>query len=68
MQAAELPQLLIDIDVADWLSMPVRRVNDLARNGKIPAARLPDGTFVFQAADLAAWLDSLPRGEVGRGQ
>jgi excisionase family DNA binding protein len=54
-----LPTLISPSDVAAWLAVPVRRVERMARDGEIPAIRLPTGEFVFAADDLAAWLDAL---------
>jgi excisionase family DNA binding protein len=54
-----LPTLVTPGDVAAWLAIPVRRVERMARDGEIPAIRLPTGEYVFDADDLTAWLNSL---------
>lgn len=56
MSTAVLPRLLTPADVADWLSLSVRQVERMARRGALPAVELPDGSLVFDAEDLAAWL------------
>jgi excisionase family DNA binding protein len=59
MSSTHLPNLLTPGDVAAWLALPVRRVERLARDGEIPAIRLPTGEYVFAADELTAWLDAL---------
>jgi len=54
-----LPRLLVVPEVAHWLSISSRRVEHLARDGKIPHIVLPDGELVFDADELARWLESL---------
>jgi excisionase family DNA binding protein len=66
MSTTTLPRLLIPSEVADWLAMPVRRVERLARRGELPAVTLPGGELVFDAADLDAWLSA--RKAPGRGE
>jgi hypothetical protein len=56
MSTATLPRLLTPMDVAGWLSLPAARVVRMARRKEIPAVELPGGGLVFDAADLAAWL------------
>jgi hypothetical protein len=60
-----LPTLITPGDVAAWLSIPVRRVDRMARDGDIPAIRLPTGEYVFDPDALASWLEVL-RGGGGR--
>jgi excisionase family DNA binding protein len=57
--------LLTPLDVANWLSLPTRQVNRLARNGQIPAIMLPGGELIFDKADLQSWLTS--RKAAGQG-
>jgi hypothetical protein len=54
-----LPVMLTPLDVAAWLSLPSRRVEQMARRGEIPSVTLPTGDLVFDRAELVAWLDSL---------
>jgi excisionase family DNA binding protein len=56
MSTTALPQLLTPMDVAAWLSLPSASVLRMARRGEIPAVELPGGELVFDAADLANWL------------
>jgi hypothetical protein len=63
---AALPRYLTAFDVADWLHIPARRVERMARAGQIPCVRLPDGGLLFDAAVLAEWAKTLPGGEVAR--
>jgi hypothetical protein len=53
-----LPHLLTSAEVAGWLLMAPRRVERMARDGKIPAVKLPDGSFLFDPDELRAWLDT----------
>jgi excisionase family DNA binding protein len=59
MSDAVLPDLLTPAAVADWLGLPVQRVERLGRQGTIPAITLPGGELIFARADLAAWLERL---------
>jgi helix-turn-helix protein len=56
---APLEPLLTSLDVSAWLLMPPRRVERLARQGLIPAVRLPDGSLAFERAELERWLAGL---------
>jgi hypothetical protein len=56
---ATLPRLLIPDQVANWLCLPTRRVERMARRGEIPCITLPDDSIVFDAEELAEWLESL---------
>ena len=60
--ALTLPDLLTDLDVADWLKMPARRVARLAKRGMIPCVTLPDKSIVFDRAELVAWLATRRQG------
>jgi hypothetical protein len=53
-----LPRLLALADVANWLRLPTRKVAKMARGREIPAVELPGGELVFDAGDLAGWLES----------
>jgi excisionase family DNA binding protein len=53
---AVLPRLLTSNQVADWLNVTPRRVEDMARRGEIPSVAMPDGRRLFDAGDLATWL------------
>jgi excisionase family DNA binding protein len=46
-------------EVALWLSVPTRRVEQMARNGEIPSVALPTDDLLFDRAELLAWLNSL---------
>jgi excisionase family DNA binding protein len=67
MDATALPRLLTADEVADWLGLPVRRVERMARRGELPSRRLPTGDLVFDPADLAPWAAALPTGREGVG-
>jgi hypothetical protein len=56
---ATLPRLLHSGEVGDWLGMPGRKVERLARRGVIPGVLLPSGEWVFDAAQLATWFEQL---------
>jgi len=62
MNTAVLPRLLTSADVADWLSLSARQVERMGRRGELPAVELPDGSLVFDAEDLAAWLEARKAG------
>jgi hypothetical protein len=53
-----LPHLLTAHEVAQWLGQSARRVERMARRGEIPSIGLPDGSRVYDEAELAAWLRS----------
>jgi hypothetical protein len=63
MDATALPSVLTAADVGLWLRVPTRVVERMGRRGEMPCRTLPTGDLVFDAADLAEWLRSLPRGE-----
>jgi hypothetical protein len=56
---APLQPLLNSLDVSDWIFMPARRVERLARQGLIPCVILPDGSLLFERAELERWLAGL---------
>jgi hypothetical protein len=58
-QLAPLPTLLTTGEVADLLHETIPRIIRQARRGLIPCILLPSGDFVFDRAEIAAWLDSL---------
>jgi predicted site-specific integrase-resolvase len=49
-------------DVADLLRLPMRRIARWVRQGTIPAIVLPDGELVFDADEIAAWIDARREG------
>jgi hypothetical protein len=55
--AALLPRLVTAGAVAEWLLTTTRAVLRMARAGEIPCVTLPDGSLVFDAEDLAGWLE-----------
>jgi excisionase family DNA binding protein len=57
MSMVSLPRLLDIGDVADWLHLPRRTVKGMARRREIPAVELPGGSVVFDAEDLAGWIE-----------
>jgi hypothetical protein len=57
-----LPDLLDPVMVADWLTVPPRKVEQMARRGLIPHLVLPGGELVFVADELARWVESLRGG------
>jgi excisionase family DNA binding protein len=60
----EYPQVLDSAMVAEMLGMNVQVVRRLAREGSIPAYRLPGGrSFRFFRDEVLAWLKSFPVGE-----
>jgi hypothetical protein len=59
-----LPNLLTEIDVAEWLKMPAARVARLAKRKEIPCVMLPDGSILFDRADLTTWLATRRQGPV----
>jgi hypothetical protein len=65
MSTAALPQLMTPMEVGLWLSLPTRQVERLARQAVIPSITLPDGSLVFDRADLVEWITRLKA--AGRG-
>jgi hypothetical protein len=47
---------MISSEVASWLVLSTRAVERMARERKIPAVELPDGSLLFDPAELAAWI------------
>lgn len=62
-----LPHLLTSRDVALWLALPARRVEKMARNREIPSIYLPGGDIVFDAGELASWIEALRAGREAEG-
>jgi len=60
---SERTQLLMTYEGANLLQMPTVRLSRLAREGKVPCVRLPDGELRFDEADLWAWVESHKQGE-----
>jgi hypothetical protein len=58
---------LIDAnDVANWLSLPRRKVIAMARDGTLPCYALPCGEFIFDEKEVADWLRKQKREAVPR--
>lgn len=58
---ADFPQVLDTAMVADMLSMNVQVVRRMAREGTIPAYRLPGGrSFRFFRDEVLGWLKGFP--------
>ncbi len=58
---ADFPQVLDTAMVADMLSMNVQVVRRMAREGTIPAYRLPGGrSFRFFRDEVLEWLKGFP--------
>lgn len=58
---ADYPQVLDTAMVADMLGMNVQVVRRMAREGTIPAYRLPGGrSFRFFRDEVLDWLKSFP--------
>ena len=58
---ADYPQVLDTAMVADMLGMNVQVVRRMAREGSIPAYRLPGGrSFRFFRDEVLDWLKSFP--------
>jgi excisionase family DNA binding protein len=59
--AEEYPQVLDTAMVAEMLGMNVQVVRRMAREGQIPAYRLPGGrSFRFFRDEVLEWLKSFP--------
>lgn len=59
--AADYPQVLDTAMVAEMLGMNVQVVRRMAREGTIPAYRLPGGrSFRFFRDEVLGWLKSFP--------
>jgi len=59
--AEEYPQVLDTAMVAEMLGMNVQVVRRMAREGQIPAYRLPGGrSFRFFRDEILDWLKSYP--------
>ncbi|MDP8930774.1 MAG: helix-turn-helix domain-containing protein [Actinomycetota bacterium] len=64
-----LPPVLTADQVAELLQMNTDYVRKLARDGRIPAHRLPHGRAVrFLREEVAAWLRALPRADNTRAE
>ena len=50
-------RLLTDTEAAELLQMLTARLKRLAKAGKVPCVRLPDGELRFDSNDLAAWVE-----------
>lgn len=51
----DLPRLMDSSEVATWLQIPARRIEQLARSGQIPSVEIL-GELRFQPAALRSWL------------
>lgn len=71
MAGEDLPPILDAAQVADLLGMNVQMVRRYAREGRLPAYKLPGGrTFKFFRDDVFEWLRAhpvIPEGEVEVG-
>ena len=60
-QAIEYPEVMDSAMVAEMLGMNVQIVRRMAREGQIPAYRLPGGrTFRFFRNEVLEWLKGFP--------
>jgi excisionase family DNA binding protein len=60
-KAVEYPEVMDSAMVADMLGMNVQIVRRMAREGEIPAYRLPGGrTFRFFREEVLEWLKGFP--------
>lgn len=57
MQTEEM-RLMTPSEVGDLLKLATSRVSRLAKQGRIPCIRLPDGELLFDRADIAKWLEA----------
>ena len=67
----DYPEVMDSAMVADMLGMNVQVVRRMAREGEIPAYRLPGGrTFRFFRDEVLEWLKGFPvvAGEEGTGE
>jgi hypothetical protein len=49
--------ILHDFEAARLVKMTTRRLVRLAKAGKAPSVRLPDGEIRFRESDLLEWVD-----------
>ena len=56
----QLSRYLVDLQVATWLGVAVDKVRRWAMAGTLPCIILPDGSFLFEPAEVSQWLKSLP--------
>ncbi len=60
-QAVDYPEVMDSAMVAEMLGMNVQIVRRMAREGQIPAYRLPGGrTFRFFREEVLEWLKGFP--------
>lgn len=60
-QAVDYPEVMDSAMVAEMLGMNVQIVRRMAREGQIPAYRLPGGrTFRFFQEEVLEWLKGFP--------
>jgi hypothetical protein len=59
MDTVTLPNLMTAMDVGLWLTLSARQVERMARRGEIPSVTLPNGDLLFDAAELARWVEAL---------
>jgi predicted site-specific integrase-resolvase len=58
------PTYLSDVQVSSRLDVSLIQVRRWAKAGKVPCIILPDDSVLFDPAELAAWLQSLRRGQL----
>jgi len=58
MASATLPHMLTAAEVASWLVLTTRTVERMAKDRAIPAVELPDGSFLFEPAAMAEWIQT----------
>lgn len=56
-----IPNYLSDVQVAARLGIPAPQLRRWAKRGTIPGLILPDGSVLFDPAELMAWLQSRSR-------
>ena len=57
----QYPEILDTMQVAELLGMNIQKVRKYAREGRIPAYRLPGGrTFRFFRDEVLDWLKGFP--------
>ena len=52
--------------VGNWLCLPTRTVERMAKLGEIPSITLPNGELVFDHMELHEWLEKLRKQSRGR--
>lgn len=55
------PTYLTPLEAARLLRVPTARLLRLARQGRVPAIRMPDGSWLFSRQGLDDWLLALAK-------